>query len=1010
MAIESKLSLSSEVSRDIEDFIARWSPSGGGERSNYQLFLAELCAVLGVPKPDPAVPDDTKNAYVFDRSIPRPEADGSVTTNFIDLYKRGCFICETKQGVEAASAPGGQPAVPSPALPAPSPAAGGRGQSVRRGHGIRGSGAWDTAMEKARNQAEQYARALPASEGRPPFLLIVDVGYSIELFAEFTCTGGTYVRFPNPKAHRIYLADLRDELKRAVLHAIWTDPFALDPARRSAKVTREIADHLARLARSFEQAGHDPQMVADFLMRCIFTMFAEDVRLLPNNSFKALLESLRNNLRGFTVMVESLWRDMANGAEFSTVIREKVLHFNGGLFESATALPVTAEQLELLIEAARADWRDVEPAIFGTLLERALSPRERHKLGAHYTPRAYVERLVFPTIIDPLRAEWETVKTAAAKLTADADAAEAETAELDTESAAIVKTGDAKAARTHGAKVAKLKKESSGRRGDAIEEVRRFHHSLCRLRVLDPACGSGNFLYVTMEHMKRLEGEALELLTELGDPQLETEMREFKVRPHQFIGLEINPWAVPIAELVLWIGYLQWHFRTSDKAVPDDPVISKEHSIRKQDAVLAYDRKEMITWGMARENPDLPGLPDEVREKLRSSRGNEAQTSEPSTLNPSPSTNSQSLLTSAATRPITVWDGRTMKTHPVTGKDVPDETARVPLWHYVNPRKAEWPEADYVVGNPPFIGTSLMRAALGDGYTETIRQTYKELPESCDFVMYWWHKAAELVRAGKVMQFGLITTNSIKQTFNRRVIEPHLNAKNPLSIVFAIPDHPWVDSADGAAVDIAMTVCSRNETDGLLARIVAHAQRHGDAEMLHEAKGRIAPDLTIGAYSQNAVTLRSNAGLSFRGVTFMGGGFVVNRSDAERLGLGRIHGAELRIRPFLNGKDITNRPRKKLIIDLFGLTAEQVLEQFPEIYQWLTETVKPERLAKAGRTKDAGDYANRWWLFAKTRDTMRACTHRSEKLRGNTNDGKVPVVREVRGFRFARPRVDCNSS
>ena len=146
-------------------------------------------------------------------------------------------------------------------------------------------------MEKARNQAERYALSLPASEGRPPFLLIIDVGYSIELFAEFTCTGGTYVRFPDPKTHRIYLRDLHGERKRETLRRIWTDPLSLGPARRSARVTRDIADQLAKLARSFEKDVRDPQIVVGFLMRCIFTMFAEDVRLLPERSFRNLLES-----------------------------------------------------------------------------------------------------------------------------------------------------------------------------------------------------------------------------------------------------------------------------------------------------------------------------------------------------------------------------------------------------------------------------------------------------------------------------------------------------------------------------------------------------------------------------------------------------------------------------------------------------------------------------------------------------------------------------------------------
>ena len=111
--------------KDAAAFIERWSPSGGGEQSNYQLFLSELCDLLGVPKPDPAIADDTQNAYVFDRSIPRQEADGSTTTNLIDLYKRGCFICETKQGVAKKD---------EESLLA-------RKAKQKLGHGIRGSGA-----------------------------------------------------------------------------------------------------------------------------------------------------------------------------------------------------------------------------------------------------------------------------------------------------------------------------------------------------------------------------------------------------------------------------------------------------------------------------------------------------------------------------------------------------------------------------------------------------------------------------------------------------------------------------------------------------------------------------------------------------------------------------------------------------------------------------------------------------------------------------------------------------
>ena len=377
---------------------------------------------------------------------------------------------------------------------------------------------------------------------------------------------------------------------RALLAAAWLDPLSLDPARRSARVTREIADRLARLAQSLEP-GHAPAEVAGFLMRCLFTMFAEDVSLLPKGAFTQLLADSRRNAASFPPLVEELWRTMASGG-FSVALRVAVPHFNGGLFEHPVALPLTADQLQLLIEAAQADWRDVEPAIFGTLLVRALDPAERHKLGAHFTPRTSVERLVLPTIIEPLRAEWEAVQTAALLL-------------------------------------AEGGKSANTLAGDALAEVRAFQRRLASIRILDPACGSGNFLYVTLEHLKRLEGEVLEVLRNLGQAQATLELEGEIVRPEQFYGIEVNPWAAAVAELVLWIGYLQWHLRTrGDAAGLPEPILRNLHNIECRDAVLAWDAVEPLL--------DAEG------------------------------------------RPVTRWDGRTTKLHPVTGEPVPDETARVP--------------------------------------------------------------------------------------------------------------------------------------------------------------------------------------------------------------------------------------------------------------------------------------------------------------------------------------------
>ncbi|MBP6748970.1 MAG: class I SAM-dependent DNA methyltransferase, partial [Xanthomonadaceae bacterium] len=878
---------------DADSFIAKWSGVAASELSTSQSFLIDLCRLLGVDAPHPTPEQD----YMFERPIVFAHGDGSTSAGRIDLYRRGAFVLESKKLKAAAHTRG-----------------------------------FDQALLRARSQAEQYARALPADEGRPPFVVVVDVGNRIELYAEFSRSGGTYTPFPDPRSHRIALADLRDATLRERLRSVWTDPLALDPSRESARVTRAIAERLAELAKSLEAAGHGAEQVAQFLMRCLFTMFAEDVRLLPKDSFRDLLIRYEQQPDVAMRMLAQLWRDMDNGG-FSAAIASDVLQFNGKLFKQPDALPLDKAQLELLILAAKADWKHVEPAIFGTLLERALSAKDRHKLGAHYTPRAYVERLVLPTVIEPLRTEWRDAQAAAMVLDAD------------------------------------------DRHDEAVAELRRFHHRLCTVRVLDPACGSGNFLYVTLEHLKRLEGEVLNALDELGDRQTGLALAGERadaaagetVDPHNLLGIELNPRAAAIAEVVLWIGYLQWHFRTRGDVNPPIPVVRDFRNIECRDAVLAYDRMEYVL--------DERGVP------------------------------------------VTRWDGETMKVSPITGEKIPDDTARKPVERYINPRKAAWPDADFVVGNPPFIGNKRMRTALGDGYVDALRDTWTDVPESADVVMYWWHHAALLTRRGALERFGLITTNSIRQAFNRRVIEaamapPSVKAAalppsptgrgaggegpakrassmadtpssgaarhllpggegkaQALSLVFAIPDHPWVDIADGAAVRIAMTVAQAGHAIAVLREVVDERDTGEDeiAVTLYEKRGVMHADLKVGANVASALPLRANSLLSNRGVIPHGEGMTVTEEQATALGLGRVPGLERRLRLYRNGRDLTQMPRNVRVIDMFGLSAEQSREQFPEIYQWLLERVKPER--------DENPRASRrenWWLFGENQPKMRA--------------------------------------
>jgi hypothetical protein len=905
-------------------FLTRWQAAGGSERANYQLFVTELCALLGVPLPEPARDDTRDNAYVFERRIVFAHGDGSSSNGYIDCYKRGHFVLEAKKIADGAAKLGRK--------------------------------TFDDALLRARSQAEAYARALPAAEGRPPLLLVIDVGHLIELYAEFSRSGATYTPFPDARSHRITLAALCEagdtgEQLRQRLRAAWLDPLSLDPSRASAKVTRQVSLLLAELARSLEAAGHAPQSVAAFLSRCLFCMFAEDVELLPKDAegrgaFIGLLTQWVDQPAVLARMLRALWMTMDAGG-FAPALAQDLLRFNGKLFKGSAAddyvLPLDRDQIALLQRAARANWREVEPAIFGTLLERALSPSERHALGAHYTPRAYVERLVLPTVMEPLRADWADAQAAALLLAREAE-------ELD--------------GRKHADKL-----------DEARAELKRFHHQLCHTRVLDPACGSGNFLYVTLEHLKRLEAEVLARLAELGATQAVLGLEGETVTLQQFLGIELNPRAAALAELVLWIGWLQWQIRSFGNQSVAEPVVHDYRNIACRDAVLAWDRQE--------------------------------------------------LACDEAGKPLTRWDGVTRKPHPVTGELVPDEAAQVPQWRYINPRQAEWPQADFIVGNPPFIGKLKMREALGDGYAEALRGAWSYVPESADFVMYWWQKAALAVRMGETRRMGLITTNSLTMIFNRRVIEAALSGPLPAAalpapsgaeprhagalmprhtpksgagtprpglgdahLAFAIPDHPWVDVADGAAVRIAMSVTAQGDEQGRLLTVQDEsAGDSGEANVrFTTTTGVIHANLRVGAQVTKARRLTSNGVISAMGMILVGAGFIVEAGDPL------LQAEPERIHPYLNGKDLTQRPRGVHVIDMYGLTIEEVRRRYPACFQRLHDRVKPERDVSKDKT-----LREQWWLFRRTNIQLRQAIAGLPRYIGTTETAKHRLFSFIAG-------------
>ncbi len=763
----------------LADLLTKWlDREGGAERANYQMFLTELTQALSLPTPDP------KGAGLGDYQFEAPVRDqavlGTKGTGRIDLYKRDCFVLEAKQS----QVKPGETLPIEPAAPPPEPVFDLFGNPIGFAEPQAGTlrPRYDRLMADARLQAERYARALPAEHRAPPFLIVADIGRSFELYFDWAGNGRGYGPFPDERHYRIALADLSDATPIAglklsaadVLRAVWTDPASIDPRLRAAEVTRDIAELLSKVAARLEteERQRNPgaveialgiEQTSLFLMRVLFCMFAEDVELLPKDSFKRFLETtLDRSDQYWRSGLSELWSRMNDRQEVNRYWAHGdaiVRYFNGNLFSAARVYDLPKDDRFKLLAAARMDWRAVEPAIFGTLLEQVLTAKDRAKLGAHYTPRAYVERLVQATIMDVLGDEW---------------------------------TGVLERARTLA---------DTGDRAGAIDLACAFHARLVAVRVLDPACGTGNFLYVAMEQLLRLESEVRQFVVALDgtlDPQ---------VHPNQFLGLELNPRAAVIAELVLWIGWLRYRLANTPEAI-GEPVLPPLSNINGgthggYDAVLVRD---------------AGGEPDTA-----------------------------------------------------------------------NPRRPAWPEAEFIVGNPPFIGGKDIRDRLGSDYAQALWAANPGVPKSADFVMHWWDRAATILTAPgtRLKRFGFVTTNSITQVFSRRVIEGYLSAPssplplaggvgggppaestpsgdgptpNPsrkregdlagkLHLTLAIADHPWTRvGKDAAAVRIAMTVAAAGAGEGRLVTITGERALDTDAPELDEAeaRGAIHADLSIG--------------------------------------------------------------------------------------------------------------------------------------------------------------------
>ncbi len=831
--------------------------SGGAERANYAIFIDRMCEALGLARPGYGKGGELGN-YQFDAPLKSGSFRSSTGTGYIDCYRKGHFILEAKQSRRSDGTK-------------KAPITHQAGLALEGGEGPAPEvlpGGYDKLMRSALAQARHYAAMLPADHPSPKFLIVCDVGRAFELYYDYAGNGRGYDYFPDRQSYRIELPQLRDPAIRERLAAVWDKPETVDPRAASVEITKGAMARLAELSRELDKrigsgtAGKDAEANAHFIMRLVFCMFAEDTGLLPEGSFEAFIKDCINDPGYFQHGLQDLWArmDQAQPPRYALALKTTVRHFNGGLFRDHTAFALSSEEIALIGAAAQFKWSKAEPAIFGTLFEQALTAAERESLGAHYTPRPYVQRLVEETIMAPLGEEWAAVQ-----------------AEIE----AAIDREDEPA---------------------ALAAARTFHEKLGKLRILDPACGTGNFLYVAMELLLRLEGQVMETIEALGGKPRP------KVEPHQFLGLELNARAAVIAELVLWIGWLRFRAGNDPAAIPD-PVLGSTAAI----------------------NGGKPGGFDAL------------------------------LLPLSATEP----DRR-------------------------KPMLPPWPEADFIVGNPPFIGGKDIRADLGSHYAETLWASNPDVPPSADLVMHWWDRAAQILTTPgtRLRRFGFVTTNSITQEFSRRVIANHLAGEDGkgLSVIFAIPDHPWMkrprkepgatrsrkagdQKKEKADVRIAMTVAEAGMHEGRLFKVAKEAALDTDEPKVVLAEpvvGRINPDLKVGTDVTASMPLLANKGLCSRGVQLMGQGFSITPFEAQLLGLGSRPGLEDHIREYRNGKDIVQASRGRMVIDLFGLTIDDVRRRFPEAYDHLAKTVRPER-----ETNNRETYRKNWWIFGEPRSDMR---------------------------------------
>jgi type II restriction/modification system DNA methylase subunit YeeA len=639
-----------------------------------------------------------------------------------------------------------------------------------------------------------------------------------------------------------------------VLRALFTEPELLRPERAAARVTEQAATEFSSLASSLRERGTDPERAAHFLMRLLFCLFADSIGLLPEHLFRQMIQQDRSTAQSFTRKLRQLFGAMSTeGNSFGVY---DIAWFNGGLFADDEVFDLTSADMAALRKAAALDWSNVEPSIFGTLFERSLDPDKRSQLGAHYTSAEDILLIVEPVVMAPLRQRWQQVKAEATTL---AEAAE----------------------KAKGATYNKLRDKMQ-------ETLYAWVQELSRVRVLDPACGSGNFLYLALKRMLDLWQEVRLFAAHHGLPTVLPE----QVHPSQLYGLETNVYAHELASVVVWIGYLQW-LQEHGMGVPTEPILRKLDNIQHRDAILTHDS---------------------------------------------------------------------------TGKSV----------------EPEWPQADCIIGNPPFLGGKRLRTELGNSSVDELFRVYAgRVPQEADLVTYWFEKARSQVEAGKTKRVGLLATQGIRGGANRAVLE---RIKQTGDIFWAYSDREWI--LEGANVHVSMVGFDNgSETSRVL-----------DGKPV----AVIHANLTSEADTTTAHTLTENAGICFMGTTKIGA-FDISRDVAAAMLSAPLNPNGMPnsdvIRPWVNAMDITRRPRGMFVIDFGATMPEADAALYEKPFEYVRQHVYPKR-----RENNRQSYGNKWWIHGEPRPEMRV------RLNGLSRFIITPRVSKHRLFAWMKPETIADSA